>query len=94
MGIKGIVLKDHGDVPVLGLHIVHPLVADQEVPLADLLQPGDHTQRGGLATAGRAHQNDELLVRDLQIEIVDRRHLVVVNLLHVFQGHSCHVHRP
>jgi hypothetical protein len=77
-----------------GLHVVHPLFTDEQVALADLLQSGHHPQRGGFAASRGAYQHDEFLVRDLQIEVVNRRHLVVVNLFYVLQGHSCHVPGP
>ena len=35
--------------------------------------------------------DDELLVRNLQVEVVNRGHLVVIDLLHILQGYSCHV---
>ena len=86
------VLEHHGDIPVLGLHIVHALAVDEQIALGDILQAGHHPQRGGLAAAGRTHQNDELLVRDLQIEVVDGGYLVVVDLLDTLQRNSCHMY--
>ena len=91
VGVQGVALEDHGDVPVLRLHVVHPLAADDQIALGDILQAGDHPQRGGLAAAGGADQDDELLVRNLQVEVVNRGHLVVIDLLHILQGYSCHV---
>ena len=86
MGIQGVALEDHGDVAVLGLHVVHQLAVDVQLALADLLQAGDHPQGGGLAAAGGADQDDELLIGDVQIELLDRhdafvRHLEVDLLL-------------
>ncbi len=52
VGVQGVALEDHGDVPVLRLHVVHPLAADDQIALGDILQAGDHPQRGGLAAAG------------------------------------------
>jgi hypothetical protein len=40
-------------------------------PLVDILQPRDHAHRRGLAAARRAEQDQELAVRDGQVEIVD-----------------------
>ena len=54
-------------------------------------RPAIIQQRGGLAAAGGADQDDELLVRNLQVEVVNRGHLVVIDLLHILQGYSCHV---
>ena len=94
VGIQGVALEHHGDVPVLGLHVVHPLAADEQVALGDVLQAGDHPQGGGLAAAGGAYQYDELLVRDLQVEVVDGGHLVVIDLLYILQGYRCHMRGP
>ena len=80
MGIQGIVLEHHGDVAVLGLHIIHQLVADPQLAGGDVLQTRDHPQGGGLAAAGGTHQHDELLVGDLQIELLDRHNALVGDL--------------
>ena len=71
VGIQGVVLEHHGDVPVLRLHVVHALAVDQQVTAGDILQTGHHPQSGGLAAAGGTHQHDELPVGDLQIEVLD-----------------------
>jgi len=39
---------------------------------ADLLQPGNHPQRGGLPAAGGSHEHHELPVLDGQVDFVDR----------------------
>ena len=65
MGIESVVLEDHGDVAVLGGHVVDQLVADVQLAVGDLLQTGDHAQGGGLTATGGADENDKLLVRDV-----------------------------
>ena len=52
-----------GDVPV----------ADPDRARRHVLQAGEHAQRGGLAAPGRADQDQELAVLDLQVEVGDRR---------------------
>ena len=94
MGVQGVGLEDHGDVAVLGGHVVHDLAVDEQLALADLLQAGHHAQGGGLAAAGGADQHDELLVRDLQIEVVDRRDAAIVDLFDALQTQSCHSDEP
>ena len=79
VGIQGVVLEHHGDVPILGGHVVHELAVDVQLARADLLQTGDHPQGGGLAAAGGADQHDELLVGDFQVEVLDSHH--------AFRGH-------
>ena len=71
MGIEGIALEHHGDVPVFRLHIVHQLPVDVQLAAGDLLQAGNHPQRGGLTAAGGADKDDELLVLNVQIELLD-----------------------
>ena len=80
MGIQGVALEHHGDVPILGLHVVHQLVADPQFAGGDVLQTGDHTQGGGLAAAGGAYQHDEFLVGDLQAELLDSHNALVGDL--------------
>ena len=38
----------------------------------DVLEPGDHPQRGGLAATGWADEDEELAVVDLEAQVVDR----------------------
>ena len=90
MGIEGIVLEDHGDVPILGRNAVDHLAADGDLPFGDLLQAGDHAQGGGLAAAGGANQDDELLILDLHAEVLHRHHGLVVDLFHMIEGNFCH----
>ena len=71
VGVQGVVLEDHGNIPVLGGHVVDQTVADVQFTAGNLLQAGDHTQGGRLTTAGRSNQNDEFLVLDLQVELLD-----------------------
>ena len=68
--IKRIVLEDHRDVAVLGRDVVHLLAVDEELTAADLLETGDHAQRGRLAAAARADEHDELLVGHVDVEVL------------------------
>ena len=70
--IERVVLEHHRDVAVARRHVVDDVAADPDLAAGDLLQPGDHAQRGGLAAAGRADQHDELLVGDLEVDAVHR----------------------
>ena len=80
MGIEGITLEYHGDVPVLGLHIVDQLPVDIELTPGDLLQTGHHPQSGGFSAAGGTNQNDEFPVTDVQIEVLYRQNAFVRHL--------------
>ena len=80
MGIQGVALEHHGDIAVLGGDVVHQLAVDVQLAAGDLLQAGHHAQGGGLAAAGGADQNDELLVRDVQAELLHGNDALVRDL--------------
>jgi hypothetical protein len=40
-------------------------------PALIFLQPGDHAQQCGLATAGRADEDDEFAVLDVEVDPLD-----------------------
>jgi hypothetical protein len=71
MGIEGVVLKHHGDVPVLGPHIVDEPVADVDLSGAHRIEPGNHPQCRGFAASGGPDQNGEFLVLDFDGQAVD-----------------------
>ena len=48
-------------------------VADEDGALVDLLEPGEHPQRGRLAAARRADEDHELAVLDVEVEVVHGR---------------------
>ena len=78
--VERVALEDHRDVAFLRGQVVDDLVADPELAAADLLEAGDHAQRGRLAAAGRADENHQLAVLDLQVEVEDGLGSVVVDL--------------
>jgi hypothetical protein len=80
VGVQGVALEDHGDVAVLGRHVVHAPAVDQEVARGDVLEAGDHAQRGGLAAARRTDEDDELLVVDREVEVLHRHDALVGDL--------------
>ena len=78
--VQRVVLEDHRDVAVARREVVDALAADQQVALGDLLEAGDHPQRGRLAAAGRADEDHELAVADAQVDVLDRLEAVRVAL--------------
>ena len=51
-----------------GAHPGHVAVADADPPAVDGLEAGQHPQRRGLAAAGRADEDEELAVGDLEVD--------------------------
>ena len=69
--VERVVLEHHRDVAVLGRQVGDVAVADADRAAVDVLEAGEHPQRGGLAAAGRADEDEELAVADLEVELVD-----------------------
>ena len=90
VGVQGVVLEDHGQVAVLGGQIVHGFPVDQKVSGCDVLQPDNHAQGRRLAAAGRADEDHELAVRDVQVDVVDGLETVPVLLDDVLEGDLGH----
>jgi hypothetical protein len=88
--IKGVVLEDHRDVAVLRRDAVDDALADHDLPGRDVLEAGDHPQRRRLAAPGRADEDDELPVRDLEVERVDGLRAVRVDLRQLLELDLCH----
>ncbi len=66
--VERVVLEHHRDVALLRWHVVDDTVTDADRALGHRFEPGDHPERGGLATARRPDQDHELLVVDLEVE--------------------------
>jgi hypothetical protein len=94
VGVQGVILEHHGDVAVLGGHVVDHPAADADLALGDVLQPGHHPQRCGLAGARRADQDHEAVVGDVQGQIVDGRRCARVDLGDVVQFDARHLGTP
>ena len=69
MGVKGVVLEHHGDVPFAGLLGGDLFPIQKDLTLGDFLEASDHAQHGGLAAPGRADEDDEFLFVDVEVEI-------------------------
>ena len=50
---------------------VHAPAVDQDVAGGGVLEPGDDPQQRGLAAAGRADEDAELAVGDLEVDALD-----------------------
>src|SRR5690606_19234341 len=72
--------------------VVDDLAADGEGARGDLLQAGDHPQRGRLAASGRTDEHHELAVLDLEVEVVHGFDAAAVDLVDAAEddlGHEC-----
>ena len=88
--VERVALEDHRDVPVLRSQVVDDSVADADLAVADLLEAGEHPQRGRLAAAGRPDEDHQLGVLDLELEVVHGLRPVGIDLGDVLVGDLCH----
>ena len=80
IGVQSIALEHHGNVAVLGCHVVDALAVDEHVARSDVLQASNHAHRRGLTAARRANENDKLLVMHGEVKVLHREHAVLGNL--------------
>ena len=66
--VERVVLEDHRDVAVLGRRVRDVAVADEDLAVVDLLQPGEHPQGGRLAAPRGPDEHHELAVVDLEVD--------------------------
>ena len=78
--VERVVLEHHRDVAVLRRLVVDDLAADLQLAVGDVLEPGDHPQRGRLPAAGRADEDHELAVGDVEVDVLDGLEAVGVAL--------------
>ena len=87
--IERVVLKHHRDVALRRRNAVDAPIPDEELAGRDRLETCDDPQQRRLPAAGRADENNELMVRDLEIEIGDHGQ-VAVSLDQVADGNGGH----
>ena len=76
MRVERVVLEHHRDVAIHRRQVVDDLVVDQDAAGGDRFQPGHHPQGRGLAAAGGADEDHELLVADIEVHVLDGVNLV------------------
>src|SRR5206468_1893423 len=69
--IERVALEDHRDVAVARGEVVDDALADPHYAFRDVLETGDHPERGGLPATRGTDENHELTVLDLEIHRVD-----------------------
>ena len=89
VGVERVALEDHRDVAIArGTWLTTR--PDPQHALGDVLQPGDHAERGRLAAAGRADEHHELSVADLEIHPRYRAGAVGIDLADPLEGYGSH----
>ena len=87
--VERVGLEHHGDVAVLGRHVVDDAPADLDGTVACAIQPGDDVEQRGLAAAGRSDQHGEFAALDIEIDAL--QHLEVgVALRQGANAQCCH----
>src|SRR5215218_6661916 len=66
-----VALEDGVDRALVRRALRHVDPVEKDLPLGRLLEPAQHAQRGGLPTARRAEEREELAGFDLEVDAVD-----------------------
>ena len=69
--VERVRLEDHRDVAVPRLQVGHVAAADRDAPVGRVLEPRHDAQERRLAAAGRADEDEELAVGDLERHVVE-----------------------
>ena len=88
--VESVVLKDHRDVTRPRRQVGDVAGVDQDRPLGDVLEPGDHSQQGGFAAPRRADEDKELARVDLERHVVDGEHVAGKRLREAIEHDLCH----
>jgi len=67
--VQRVGLKNHGKAAVFRVEVGDLLPTDVDLTIVKVEQPSEDVEEGGLATSGRAKQNDEFAVLDFEIEV-------------------------
>src|SRR6266571_150893 len=65
--VERVILEDHGDVTVTWANRRDVLAADQDPPLIEWLEAGEHAERRRLAGSRRADEYEKLAIVDRQV---------------------------
>jgi len=90
MRVERVVLEHHRDATLARLECVDDAVTDADLAGGDLLEPGDHPQRGGLGAARGPHQHHELAFLDIEVDPVHRLEGTAIDLFEISQLKPCH----
>jgi hypothetical protein len=81
--VQRVGLEDHRDVAVPRRLLVDPRSPDAKFAGRDVLQAGDHVERGRLSATRRPDENHELAIGDGQRQILHGRGAVGIALCHM-----------
>eukprot|EP01042_Synura_sphagnicola_P033671 gene33670-43222_t len=76
--VQRVALEHHGDAALGRRQVIDYFAADGQLAAADVFQTAQHAQQRRFATAGRADQDAEFTVVDVQIEAAEDILLAVV----------------
>jgi hypothetical protein len=88
-----VALEHHRDVARLGRDRIDHGIVDPDAPVCRPLKSRQHSQARRLPAAGGAHQDEELAVRDVEVQVLDHR-VVAKQLVDSFISHLSQADLP
>ena len=92
--IERVVLKNHGDIPILRPHVIDDAVANQDLSAGDVLETRYHSERRALAATRGSDEHHELVFVDVEIDLTNRFRAVVERLAQRVEPDSGHLFVP
>ena len=77
MRIQRIALENHCNIPAFGVDVVNKRVAYVQLSVGNFFKPRNHSQRCGLAAAGRADEHYKLAVLYFHIKVLYRNKFLI-----------------
>ena len=71
MRIEGIILKNHGNIAVGRLQLIHDFFINGNVTFGDDLKAGNHAQGRGLTTSRGAQYDNEFTIFNITVDPVN-----------------------
>jgi hypothetical protein len=93
MRIERVVLEHEGNIAFRCMQILDRLSIKQDIARVDVLEAGDGAQRGGLAAARGAEEDDELAILDREVDVANDVQLaeMLVGVAQLDLSHDCHL---
>ena len=76
-GVERVALKHHGDVALRRWRVHHIALTHQDAAFGGLLQASNDVEQSGFAATRRPDQDQELTVRDVNVDALEHLHLFV-----------------
>jgi hypothetical protein len=91
--VERVALENHRDIAVLGSHVIHDAITDEDFAFRDFFKTRQHTQTGGLPAARRPYEHEKFFVSNLDGDTLNDTG-IPETLDYISESYSCHNKPP